>query len=92
MTTRGVNLCGLGLPADTEHPGATSYRTLIDAVAACLPARRRAAALPLATELWASLHGIVDLRITKPELPWPDPDILVDAALAAVHAAATPKR
>ncbi len=83
---------GLGLFADTEHPGATSYRTLIEAVAACLPARRRAAALPLATELWASLHGIVDLRITKPELPWPDPDRLVDAALAAVHAAATPKR
>lgn len=83
---------GLGLPADTAHPGAAAYRTLIEAVAACLPARRRAAAVPLATELWASLHGIVDLRITKPELPWPEPDALVDAALAAVHAAATPKR
>jgi hypothetical protein len=39
----------------------------------------------LATELWASLHGIVDLRITKPELPWPDTDVLVDAALTAVR-------
>lgn len=81
---------GLGLYGETEHPGAASYRALIGAVAACLPARRRAAALPLATELWASLHGIVDLRITKPELPWPDPDLLADAALAAVRAATSP--
>lgn len=83
---------GLGLPEGTEHPGAPSYRTLIEAVAACLPAsRRRTAAMALGTELWASLHGIVDLRITKPEMPWPDPDALVDAALTAVHAAATSK-
>ncbi len=78
---------GLGLPGGAEHPGAASYRTLVEAVAACLPVRRRAGALALATELWASLHGIVDLRITKPELPWPDPDVLADAALAAVRAA-----
>lgn len=82
---------GLGLPGGTEHPGAASYRTLIDAVAACLPTPRRADSTTLATELWASLHGIVDLRITKPEMPWPNPDALVDAALAAVHAA-TPTR
>jgi len=83
---------GLGLPPETEHPGAASYRTLIEAVAACLPPRRRAAAVPLATELWASVHGIVDLRITKPELAWPDPDALTDAALAVVRAATTPRR
>jgi len=76
---------GLGLHPESEHPGAVSHRTLVEAVNACLPAPRRAAALPLATELWASLHGIVDLRITKPELPWPDPDVLIDAALAAVR-------
>jgi AcrR family transcriptional regulator len=83
---------GLGLPAGTEHPGAASHRLLVEAVAACLPARRRGAALALATELWASLHGILDLRITKPELPWPDPDALIDAALAAVRAAAREPR
>jgi AcrR family transcriptional regulator len=81
---------GLGLPEETEHPGAASYRTLVETVAACLPTSRGTAALPLATELWASLHGIVDLRITKPELPWPDPDLLLDAALAAVRTAAGP--
>jgi AcrR family transcriptional regulator len=82
---------GLGLPASTEHPGAASHQALVGSVAACLPARRRAAALPLATELWASLHGIVDLRVTKPELPWPDPDLLVEHALAAVRAASNPR-
>ena len=79
---------GMGLDSETEHPGAASFLALVEAVAACLPmARRAATALPLATELWASLHGIVDLRITKPELPWPDPGVLADAALAAVRAA-----
>lgn len=77
---------GLGLDRDTEHPGAASHRALVEAVAACLPSAHRGAAFPLATELWASLHGVVDLRITKPELPWPDPDVLVDTALAAVRA------
>lgn len=81
---------GLGLRPGIEHPGAVSFRTLVEAVSACLPAPRRAAALGLATELWASLHGVVDLRITKPEMPWPDPDVLIDAALAAVRAATRP--
>jgi len=81
---------GLGLHPETDHPGAASHRRLVEAVSACLPAPGRATALPLATELWASLHGIVDLRITKPDMPWPDPDVLIDAALAAVRTAAGP--
>jgi AcrR family transcriptional regulator len=76
---------GLGLPADTGHPGAASHRLLVEAVAACLPPRGRGAALALATGLWAS-------RITKPELPWPVPDALIDAAPAAVRAAAREPR
>ena len=79
---------GLRLDDEAEHPGAGSYRMLVEAVTACLPASRRNAALPLATELWASLHGIVDLRITKPDIPWPDCSVLTDAALDAVRAAA----
>lgn len=72
---------GLGLDADMPHPGAASFAALVDAVAACLPGTDP---LPYALELWASLHGVVDLRITKPELPWPDPDALVDLALAGL--------
>jgi AcrR family transcriptional regulator len=80
---------GLGLKRDAEHPGAASHRELVEAVAACLPpADRDGSAALLATELWASLHGIVDLRITKPEMPWPDWRTLVDTALVAVRTAA----
>lgn len=79
---------GIGLGPGTEHPGAAAFRMLVEAVGACLRAPSQAAALVLATELWASLHGMVDLRITKPEMPWPDPGDLVDAALAAVRAGA----
>lgn len=78
---------GLGLPVDVEHPGAASFQTLLDAVTACLEPPGHASALTLATQLWASLHGIVDLRITKPELPWPPAEDLVDLSLTAIHAA-----
>jgi len=81
---------GLGLQGRSEHPGAASFRALVEAVTACLPGPGHEVALLLATELWASLHGIVDLRITKPEMPWPDRDELVASALTAVHVAAEP--
>ncbi|MEO7398229.1 MAG: TetR/AcrR family transcriptional regulator [Ilumatobacteraceae bacterium] len=82
---------GLGLDDGTEHPGVASHRVLIDAVVACLPAADRAdKTFVLATELWASLHGIVDLRITKRDMPWPEPDALLDIAMTAMRAAAAP--
>lgn len=79
---------GLGLQPDVEHPGAASHRALVDAVGACLPASKREQGVPLATELWASLHGILDLRITKPDMPWPDRDTLTDIALTPIRLAA----
>lgn len=90
FSAKNAGPAGLGVPDDTEHPGAASFGTLVEVVAACLPAPRRALALPLAMELWASLHGIVDLRITKPEVQWPDGNELAHVALAAVRAAADP--
>lgn len=80
---------GIGLRAGAEHPGARSFRALVVAVAACLPPKRRAGTPQVATELWASLHGIVDLRITKPDMPWPSSNRLIDTALTAVRAATT---
>ena len=63
LTKRGdLAALDLGLDAETEHPGAASFEALVNAVAACLPPSGRADPLALATELWASLHGIVDLR------------------------------
>ncbi len=35
----------------------------------------------LAVQLWTALHGAVDLRISKPEMPWPPIEALVDATL-----------
>ncbi len=91
FSARNAGPAGLGLPEHVEHPGAASYKLLVEAVAACLPPARQGDAAVLAVELWASLHGIVDLRITKPEMPWPDPDDdLADYALAAVYRAAQP--
>jgi hypothetical protein len=40
--------------------------------------------------LWSTLHGIVDLRTGKPELPWPDDTDLADTALFGL--ALTPPR
>lgn len=89
----GAGPDGIGLAPGAEHPGAASFRALLDAVAAAVrpdgdagdPGPEQVA--ELAVELWASLHGVVDLRITKPEMPWPDPAALVERALAPIRAA-----
>ncbi|GAA1258056.1 TetR/AcrR family transcriptional regulator [Pseudonocardia aurantiaca] len=78
---------GLGLDPADPHPGAAAHQALVDATTACLPPSTHAEAPLLATELWASLHGLVDLQITKPDMPWPDPDRLIDLALTAVRRA-----
>ncbi|HVF53346.1 MAG TPA: TetR/AcrR family transcriptional regulator [Actinomycetota bacterium] len=33
--------------------------------------------------LWAGVHGITSLLISKPDFPWPDRDALIDAVLTA---------
>lgn len=87
---------GLGLGPGTEHPGAASMRALVEAVAACLPEPGRDGhhdtVQLLAVELWASLHGIVDLRITKPDMPWPDPAALTTTAIGNIPPTATGDR
>jgi AcrR family transcriptional regulator len=57
-----------------------AFGHLLDAVQACLDARLLAPANPLLVGLglWAAVHGITSLLITKPQLPWPDVDQLVD--------------
>lgn len=59
--------------SDGGHPGAASFNRLLTAVAACVPAGRGKAqrAFTITVELWSALHGFADLRITKPEFPWP---------------------
>jgi AcrR family transcriptional regulator len=76
----------LGRPAvgdDRAHPGSASFRELVAAVVRCVAAGAVVdrPGETLAVELWAGLHGIVDLRATKPEVPWPPAGLLTDDAL-----------
>jgi len=77
---------GVATHGKTDHPGATSFIALFDAVQRCLDASpRRPSARDssfLAFQLWAWMHGLTNLRISKPEMPWPAIDALLDATLS----------
>jgi AcrR family transcriptional regulator len=75
---------GVGTYAKGPHPGAASFFALVDAIQRCLDAGARPDrdSFFLAVQLWAALHGQVDLRISRPEMPWPPSEALVDATLA----------
>jgi len=67
-TSAGPDHLGLEVGAGS-HPGNASLEALMASVAACLP--RRVDPWPVSVTVWSALHGLADLRITKPELPWP---------------------
>jgi AcrR family transcriptional regulator len=72
-----------------DLPGASVFLLLQDAVSRT--GRRSAEANFMATtSLWVSLHGIVTLRLNKPQFPWPPVDDLVDWALHASFPKAFP--
>jgi hypothetical protein len=60
-----------------EHPcaGAVSFFALVETIQRCLDAGAESDrdSSFLAVELWTVLHGVVDLHITYPDLPWPRP-------------------
>jgi AcrR family transcriptional regulator len=72
----------LGLPQG-PHPGEAALSALVQTVGRCLDARgdRDRDAGMVAVSLWSLLHGMADLRIGKPELPWNDPVDALDDAL-----------
>ncbi|HLY33190.1 MAG TPA: TetR/AcrR family transcriptional regulator [Jatrophihabitantaceae bacterium] len=39
--------------------------------------------LPITLQLWSAAHGIAALMITKPFLPWGDPDDMIDRVLCS---------
>jgi AcrR family transcriptional regulator len=59
--------------AGGSHPGAASFNRLVESVGLCLPTDGGdpRSSFTVAVELWSFLHGLADLRITKPEFPWP---------------------
>lgn len=64
---------------DRPHPGAPSFFALVDSVRRCIEAGARPGgdATFVAIMLWSTLHGFADLRIGKPEMPWPSADTVV---------------
>lgn len=85
---------GVGTFARRDHPGAASFVALVEAVQRCLDAGARAPtgqnSFFMAIQLWTWLHGVVDLRISKPEMPWPAADTLLDATLSVLGLAGAP--
>ncbi|MFN2589659.1 MAG: TetR-like C-terminal domain-containing protein, partial [Actinomycetota bacterium] len=61
-----------------------AFGHLLQTVQACLDAGVLAPANPVLVSLglWAAVHGVTSLLITKPEFPWPDVDQLVDHVVA----------
>lgn len=87
FSTAGLGPASAGLQDEEPHPGAASLANLLELVVERVGPGHQASSL--AFELWASLHGIVDLRITKPEMEWPPPDGMIQHALGAIDMAAT---
>jgi AcrR family transcriptional regulator len=79
FSAAGLGPAELGVAAGEEHPGRASLAALVTAVAACDadhdPYSR-------AIQLWCFLHGLADLKLTKPELDWPAGNALITATLA----------
>lgn len=78
FSSAGLGPAELGVADGEQHPGQASLDTLIAAVAAA----ELEAPAPRAIRLWCFLHGLADLRLTKPTLPWPPAGELIDTMLA----------
>jgi AcrR family transcriptional regulator len=80
----------LHLDKDLDHgdsAGDNAFDTLVGMVQACIdagaPVRPPSGsdevdATYLAVQVWTWLHGLVDLSITHPNMPWPDADVFLD--------------
>ncbi|MGY1739008.1 TetR/AcrR family transcriptional regulator [Geodermatophilus sp. SYSU D00684] len=60
--------------------GARAFDVLVAAVAACVAAGVSAGRDPRADAalVWTALHGLVTLRASRPDEPWPDPGAQAD--------------
>jgi AcrR family transcriptional regulator len=77
-----------GLAADPAGtPGRRAFQVLVHAVEACQRAGAATAAgdpFRLASLVWAAEHGLVSLRLSRPQFPWSDLDGLIDQAVTAI--------
>ncbi len=79
FSAAGLGPRELEVPPGEDHPGHPSFETLVASVRSC--AASASDPLLTAVQLWSFLHGLADLRLTKPELPWPDTHELIDATV-----------
>jgi AcrR family transcriptional regulator len=68
------------------NPGAAAFGFLVDGVERCMRARIAPDADPfrVARNVWTALHGMVSLRSTAPEFPWPPLEQQVDDVLSGM--------
>lgn len=68
--------------------GSAAFTHFVDTVGECIEAGIFAEQdpLPVAMEMWAAAHGIASLLITKPYLPWGDPEEAADRVLKSACA------
>jgi AcrR family transcriptional regulator len=87
--TRATGQMGTGFEGS---PGARSFEQLVGAVQRCIDsgAAPPQNAFITTTSLWAGLHGIVSLRLSKPGFPWPPVEQLVDRLLTGMIGVALP--
>jgi AcrR family transcriptional regulator len=72
-------------PDDT--PGRRALQVLVRVVEACQAAGAATAAgdpFRLASLVWAAEHGLVSLRLSRPQFPWSDIDGLVNEAVSGI--------
>jgi WHG domain-containing protein len=68
-------------------PGRRAFQVLVRAVQACQTAGAATATgdpFRLASLVWAAEHGLVSLRLSRPQFPWSDLDGLVDEAVTKI--------
>jgi AcrR family transcriptional regulator len=89
FSARQLGPRGLELQPEQAHPGAAVLDDLLRAVERCLVGRGRSTdeTYVVALQLWTALHGMVDLRNSKPEMDWPPANEMVDALLEQLRLA-----
>ena len=79
-------------PDDT--PGRRAFQVLVRAVEACQTAGVATATgdpFRLASLVWAAEHGLVSLRLSRPQFPWADIDGLIDQAVTGIMGLRRPR-
>jgi AcrR family transcriptional regulator len=83
----GLDLAPSLAASPDSTPGRRAFQVLVQAVQACQDAGAATATgdpFRLASLIWAAEHGLVSLRLARPQFPWSDLDGLVDEAVTKI--------